>query len=111
MRYTRSSSRPVERDNIPLLDGHIARLRNACDHFAKLLPEKWGTWPGDERVWDQIRVKLNAADEGDWRIRVLLHPNAELEVQVVPAPAGLSTSATPPCSLCTRVADSRPIPF
>ena len=41
-------------------------------------------------VWETIRKELDEAKNGDWRIRVVLHPEPGIEVQVVAAPPGLS---------------------
>ena len=89
MRYTRASASPLQARDVPLLTGHIARLKGAHSQFTGLDSKRWGMWPGDDVVWETIRTKLDGADQGDWRIRVLLHPGAHVEVQVVPAPSGL----------------------
>ena len=85
MRFTPSSRGPVSKGDVPLLDRHIGRLREAHEHFSKL-DSAWGSWVGDEVAWATIRGKLEDSNVGDWRVRVVLHPGATLEVQVVPAP-------------------------
>lgn len=99
MRYTSTQGRrPVRRDDVPLLDGHLSRLRDGHGYFASRKPAKWGEWPGDHAVWEQIRGALQNAERGDWRVRVVLHPGtrfAQIEVQVVPAPPGIRERVLP----------------
>jgi hypothetical protein len=87
MRYTNAHGGEVLREDIPLIDYHIARLKEAHAHFAEN-DSAWGEWPGDDGVWQSIRSRLEEAHAGDWRVRVVLHAGATIEVQVVPAPAG-----------------------
>jgi len=105
MRFTRTTTEPVHKDAVPLLDAHIARLREAHARFSEIYPGQWATWPGDDTVWETIRKELDAAKNGDWRIRVVLHPKTGIEVQAVAAPLGLS-------GLQKRTrADLRSVPF
>jgi hypothetical protein len=63
----------ITKGDVPLIDRHIARLRTAHAHYVNHEGEsKWGTWPGDEQVWEAIHAVLqNIADEGpgDYRVR------------------------------------------
>lgn len=72
MRYTNTSSslsQGVVKDDIPLWPYHLQRLQEAHNHFMKRDGEnKWGTWPGDEVVWEQVREKLDTTQTGDWRV-------------------------------------------
>ncbi|KAL1406820.1 hypothetical protein Q8F55_006229 [Vanrija albida] len=77
----------VGKTNVPLWDLHVWRLRSAHAHFAAK-EAGWGAWPGDEAVWAAVKAKLEATGAGDWRLRILLHPGARLEVQTIPAAAG-----------------------
>ena len=78
MRYTSPSpptvSGQIGKEDIPLLDRHIARLKSAWTYFTeKDGREVWGDWPGDEYVWDKIREALRKGEEdgvGDWRVRI-----------------------------------------
>ena len=92
MRFTRTTTEPVHKDAVPLLDAHIARLREAHARFSEMYPGQRATWPGDDTIWETIRKELDATKNGDWRIRVVLHPETGIEVQVVAAPLGLSGS-------------------
>lgn len=91
MRYTNAQRRQVDKEDVPLIELHIARLREAHAYFAASNPI-WGEWPGDGAVWGTIRKRLGEADAGDWRVRVVLYIGAKLEVQVVPAPASAGKS-------------------
>lgn len=56
-------------DMLPLWKYHVDRLREAHAHFAhKDGEEVWGSWPGEEVIWDNVRTKLEAIDDGDWRV-------------------------------------------
>jgi hypothetical protein len=73
-RYTSPGTprRSIERQDIPLLDRHIARLKSAWAYFTKRDGrEVWGDWPGDEVVWKRIKEKVQESEReggGDWRV-------------------------------------------
>ena len=73
-RYTSPETprRSVERQHIPLLDRHIARLKAAWAYFTKRDgTEEWGDWPGDEVVRKAIKEKVEHSEReggGDWRV-------------------------------------------
>lgn len=113
---TKSQSQ-ISKADVPLLDRHIERLKEAHAHFLLRDGDIWGSWPGDEIVWTTLRAALQRKEEqekGDWRVsirsrsrmpcsivfqlmakvRLLLHKGARIEVQVLPAPAD-----APPFSL------------
>ncbi|WWD16023.1 hypothetical protein CI109_100448 [Kwoniella shandongensis] len=95
MRFTSPSvgqpTLPITKEVIPLLDLHAERLREAHAYFSKRDEGRWAEWVGDEALWDTVRGKLEEKEKeerGDWRVRVVVHPSGDVEVQVVPAPAG-----------------------
>ncbi|KAI9638051.1 uncharacterized protein MKK02DRAFT_42433 [Dioszegia hungarica] len=50
--------------------------------------EVWGDWPGDENVWERIKDKVEHSEReggGDWRVRVVLHKDGQVEVQLIAA--------------------------
>ena len=63
----------VQKHHVPLLDRHIARLRTAHAHYVdKEGQAKWGVWPGDDAVWQDVRMVLQSradAGAGDYRVR------------------------------------------
>jgi len=72
MRYTTDSTskRIVEEEMIPLWPYHLQRLSEAHAYFAKRDGEDvWGSWPGDEVIWRQVREKPETVDKGDYRVR------------------------------------------
>jgi hypothetical protein len=105
---------PLTEEHIPLLRRHIARLREAHDHFRTRDGKSiWGEWIGDERVWQGVKDKLERNErvgQGDWRVsepalltliskvRILIHRGGSLEVQTIPAPseAGKLSNINPP---------------
>lgn len=81
-RYT-SSGGPVTPQNLPLWDLHLQRLRGAHTHFAAR-DKTWGSWPGDENVWEKVKKAIEAqGGVGDWRVRMLVRPDG-VEVQALP---------------------------
>jgi len=72
MRYTTdSSSKQAVEEMIPLWPYHLQRLREAHAYFAKRDGgDVWGSWPGDEVIWRQVREKLETVDKGDYRVRM-----------------------------------------
>lgn len=89
MRYTTKDKAHVQKSDVPLLERHIRRLKLAHAHFSDEDSQRWGPWPGNDNLWLIIQSELSKADQGDWRVRVLLHPGPRIGVQVIPAPAGL----------------------
>jgi hypothetical protein len=74
MRYTAAQKQKVKQDQIPLWGYHVERLREAHAYFTKRDGgENWGDWPGDEYIWRQVTEKLSQLDEGDYRVRRILH--------------------------------------
>ncbi|WRT67239.1 uncharacterized protein IL334_004205 [Kwoniella shivajii] len=93
LRYTSPSPNatvPVQRSSLPLLDLHLQRLDEAFSHFSQKDEDAaWGMWPGQETVWAELKQVLEDAERrerGDWRVRVIVHPDGKVEVQCVPAP-------------------------
>ncbi|WWD01279.1 hypothetical protein V866_008222 [Kwoniella sp. B9012] len=90
LRYTSSSSStklPVTEESLPLLDLHFERLREAFDHFSERDgKDRWGDWPGEERIWEELKEVLEQSQPGDYRVRIVIHPGSEIEVHCVPAP-------------------------
>ncbi|KAK8869710.1 hypothetical protein IAR55_000278 [Kwoniella newhampshirensis] len=81
---------PITREMIPLFDLHIERLREAHAYFANRDLRRWSMWIGDDVVWEEIRRELEEkelVERGDWRVRVVISPRGNVNVQVVPAPA------------------------
>jgi hypothetical protein len=88
MRYT-ATGKPLDLNrDVPLLQRHIVRLGHAFKHFGKDR-SKWTDWLGLSELYDPLQEKLTAVKKGDWRTRMLVHPGPKVEVQVIPAPAGL----------------------
>ncbi|WVQ69967.1 uncharacterized protein L199_008191 [Kwoniella botswanensis] len=90
LRYTSSSSSanlPVKKESLPLLDLHFERLREAFDHFSERDgKDRWGDWPSEERIWEELKEVLEQSRPGDYRVRIVIHPGSEIEVHCVPAP-------------------------
>ncbi|WVW82973.1 hypothetical protein I302_104989 [Kwoniella bestiolae CBS 10118] len=93
LRYTSPTSTPtlpVQKELLPLLNLHYERLREAFDHFSrKFGNNRWGIWPGEERIWDELTESIESAERsksGDYRVRVVIHPGGRVDVQCVSAP-------------------------
>ncbi|KAK4686873.1 cytokinin riboside 5'-monophosphate phosphoribohydrolase, partial [Tremellales sp. Uapishka_1] len=87
-----TSTIPVLRSHIPLLDRHIRRLRRAHAYFSdRDGTAVWGDWVGEEKLWSLLHTRLEEVEQektGDWRVRVVYPPGGAIRVEVVPAPAG-----------------------
>lgn len=62
----------IEKHHVPLVDGHIARLREAHAYFSERDgSDAWGRWPGDEHLWLELKTALESKERaatGDWRV-------------------------------------------
>ena len=80
MRYTSPSENmdssvkaTLRRSDIPLLDLHFERLREAHQGFVERDGSQvWGDWPGDTLLWEALAKKLMKVERGDWRVRTTL---------------------------------------
>ena len=61
---------------LPLLGRHLMRLRAAADALGF-------TWPGQANIERAIRLAVSekAHGQGDWRVRLLVSPTGEIQVQ------------------------------
>ncbi len=62
----------IEKHHVPLVDRHLARLREAHAYFSERDgSDAWGRWPGDEHVWLELKTALESKERettGDWRV-------------------------------------------